>query len=229
MPTAPSQPQAPSSQPSSPSSPTPPSRPTEWNPATQGIPKFVTHQYLDLDSIGRISRFRSGEGHSYTDDFERCRSMKHYFDPRTAGIASSIRVYSPVTGTVAEARPEWTGTQVRITPTEYPAFQIILFHVNVSIPLDTGTPLVAGQQIGYHVGSQTMSDVAVGVGTAAGFQLVSWFEVLIDTALEPYRARGISAASDVIISRPDRDSQPLSCSGEQFGDKGTIPNWVNLR
>jgi hypothetical protein len=57
-------------------------RPNEWDPAAQGLPHFVTSQYLDLDAIYRISRFRSGEGHTYVDQFESCRSMKHYFDPR---------------------------------------------------------------------------------------------------------------------------------------------------
>ena len=204
-------------------------QPTVWDPAVQGIPRFVTRQYLDLDAIRRISRFRSGEGHSYTDSFEQCRSMKHYFDPRSPNESASIRVYSPVDGTVTDVIQEWAGAQIRITPTEYPAFQIILFHVNVTIPLAIDTRVTAGQQLGTHIGSQTMSDVAVGVGTPGGFQLVSWFEVLNEAALDAYRQRGLASRSDVIIDRADRDSRPLTCSGEQFDSKGTLENWVNLQ
>ena len=35
-----------------------------------GIPKFVTVDYIELGKIYRISKFRSGEGHYYSDDFE---------------------------------------------------------------------------------------------------------------------------------------------------------------
>jgi hypothetical protein len=95
--------------------------------------------------------------------------MKHYFDPRSPAESGRIRVYAPVDGEIADVRQEWAGMQIRVTPTEYPAFQIILFHVNVTVPLAPGTRVAAGQQIGTHIGSQTMSDVAVGVGTPGGF------------------------------------------------------------
>ena len=36
---------------------------------------------FELDKIDKISKFRSGIGHDYWDDFENCRSMKHYFFP----------------------------------------------------------------------------------------------------------------------------------------------------
>jgi len=215
----------------SPSQPQPPidPRPTTWDPATQGLPHLVTAQYLDLDGIARISRFRSGEGHSYTDAFEQCRSMKHYFEPRVPAASDQIRVYSPVDGTVTRTLEEWAGLQVHITVTEYPAFDIILFHVAPTTTLEVGTPLSAGQPIGRHIGAQTMSDVAVGVRTPHGYQLVSWFDVLDDRVFGAYVARGLTLRSDAIISREDRDARPLACSGEQFADKGTLPNWVVLR
>jgi hypothetical protein len=39
---------------------------------TYGIPKFVNVNYIELEKIHRISRFRSSEGHDYSDDFESC-------------------------------------------------------------------------------------------------------------------------------------------------------------
>ena len=54
-------------------------QPRGWNVDRDGVPKFITHTYIDLSYIREISRFRSGEGHSYTDAVETCRSMKHYF------------------------------------------------------------------------------------------------------------------------------------------------------
>ena len=37
---------------------------------TERIPIFVSSDYIDLSKIYRISRFRSGEGHDNSDDFE---------------------------------------------------------------------------------------------------------------------------------------------------------------
>ena len=58
------------------------------------IPKFVDCDYLDLDKINKISKFRSGMGHDYSDDFESCRSMKHYFNPNVEDY-SLIEIFSP--------------------------------------------------------------------------------------------------------------------------------------
>lgn len=231
IPTAPSTDSSAVAAPAAPATPAPPvaALPTEWDPSVQGLPRFISHQYIDLDGIGRISRFRSGFGHNYSDAFESCRSMKHYFSPRPGVDAGSIRVYSPVDGEVVRVTPEWAGTQIRIRPAAYPAFEIILFHARVTIPLEVGTRLSAGQPLGTHVGSQTSSDVAVGVANPSGWQLVSWFDVLDEAAFDAYRARGVTDSSDVIISRSQRDSQPLNCSGEQFQDEGGIVNWVELR
>ena len=44
-----------------------------------GVPRFVNTNYIDLENIFQISKFRSSAGHDYSDDIERCRSMKHYF------------------------------------------------------------------------------------------------------------------------------------------------------
>lgn len=44
--------------------------------------KFITTDYIELDKIDRVSKFRSGIGHDYRDDAESCRSMKHYFSYR---------------------------------------------------------------------------------------------------------------------------------------------------
>ena len=52
--------------------------------AMLGPPRIVTASYIDLSKIERISRFRSTVGHSYTDGSETCRSMKHYFQPRSS-------------------------------------------------------------------------------------------------------------------------------------------------
>ena len=55
-----------------------------------GIPQFVSTNVMDLVNISQISKFRSGAGHDYSDDFESCRSMKHYFIPKNGIIPGML-------------------------------------------------------------------------------------------------------------------------------------------
>ncbi|MFQ5356513.1 MAG: hypothetical protein ACE5DY_08545, partial [Mariprofundaceae bacterium] len=50
-----------------------------------GAPQFVSTDFVALtNDINDISMFRSASGHDYSDSFETCRSMKHYFSPPVA-------------------------------------------------------------------------------------------------------------------------------------------------
>lgn len=178
-----------------------------------GIPKFVAVNYIELQKIERISKFRSSFGHDYPDAFESCRNMKHYFNPKS---------------TVSRIFDEWAGTQVQIRSQSYPAFFFIIFHVNLSSPLSVGDTVRYGQQLGMHIGSQTMSDIAAGVNTPTGWKLVSYFDVMTDALFQAYHARGLNARSDVIISKAARDADPLTCNGETFTTTGSLGSWVNL-
>jgi hypothetical protein len=234
-PTMPASPEMPStsSTPQPPSIPTvPPAAPApvRWDLDAQGVPRFIAHDYIDLAGIMRISRFRSGEGHDYSDEVERCRSMKHYFVPRFTSIdASTISVSSPVTGTVIRVRQEWAGIQVEIQASDYSAFSIILFHVNATIPIQEGMPLLAGQRLGTHIGNQTSSDVAIAVDSIQGRRYVSWFQAVTDGLMAGYAARGVLSREAAIISQAERDASPLTCTGEAFSGPGALPNWVHLR
>lgn len=193
-----------------------------------GIPQFVGVDYIKLDNIYQISKFRSGIGHDYSDDFESCRSMKHYFQPKDSIDWSTVKIFSPVNGTVFEIYEEWAGRQIQIKSEEYPAFFFIIFHINLANPLNVGDVVAAGQQLGTHIGSQTMSDIAVKVTTPNGWKLVSYFDVMIDTVFQDYQARGLTSRNDAIISKETRDADPLTCDGEEFTDSGNLENWVIL-
>lgn len=195
---------------------------------SNGIPQFVDADYIELGKIYRISKLRSGIGHDYSDDFEYCRSMKHYFQPKTSVNWSAVKIFSPVSGTVFQVDEGWAGTQVRIRSEEYPAFYFILFHVNLNNSLEIDDQVVAGQELGTHIGSQTMSDIAVGVNTSDGWKLVSYFNVMADSIFQGYQARGLTSRNDVIISQAARDADPLTCEGEDFNNTGNLQNWVIL-
>lgn len=196
---------------------------------TAGTLHFVTTNYIELDKIGRISKFRSLAGHDYHDDFEQCRSMKHYFEPKYSVDWSSIKITSPVKGSVSRIFEEWAGTQVQIQSEKYPKYIFIIFHINLATPLHVGDQITLGQQLGTHIGSQTMSDIAVGVATESGYKLISYFETLTDSLFQLYQLRGVATRNDMIITKEARDADSVKCGGDTFLSSGTIGDWVVLK
>jgi hypothetical protein len=197
-----------------------------------GIPRFVAIDYIESGKIVEISRFRSGEGHDYSDDFESCRSMKHYFLPSNSVDWGSIQIRSPVAGEVTSLEQEQLGvggTQVRIKSTDFPAFYFILFHVQTNGQIAVGNFVSAGQLLGTHVGTQTTSDIAVGVNTPTGWKLISYFNVMTDALFATYQSRGVTARNDLIISKQARDADPLTCDGETFQSPGNLLGWLTIQ
>jgi len=200
-----------------------------WDIDQNGIPEFVTTNYIEIDQIYRISKFRSAVGHDYSDAFEDCRSMKHYFEPRGDVDWSTIKIYSPVSGTITRVENEWAGTKIEVASDDYPAFRFSIFHINLTAARNVGDKLDAGEQLGTHFGSQTMSDIAVIVNdpTHQG-RMVSYFEVINDEVFNEYSSRGVTSREDLIISKTLRDANPLTCSGDTFVTSDTLENWIYL-
>ena len=200
-----------------------------WDIEKSGIPKFVETNYIDLEKIYRISKYRSSVGHDYSDSFEQCRSMKHYFEPRSDADWTTIKVYSPVTGIITRVEQEWAGTKIEIASDEYPAFRFSIFHINTMKVYNVDDKVVAGEQLGTHIGSQTMSDISVMVNdpTRQG-RMVSYFEVITDEIFKEYSDRGVSTREQMIIPKAIRDANPLLCNGETFLTFDTLENWVAL-
>jgi len=191
--------------------------------------RFIAFNYIELDKIERISKFRSGIGHDYSDGIESCRSMKHYFQPKSTIDWSAVKIFSPVSGTIVRIEEEWAGTQLWIRPFTQPEYTIIIFHIALLNSTMLGDTVSAGQQIGFHIGAQTMSDIAVGFTPHDTWQLLSYIQVLTDSLFAHYMAHGIPLRDDLIISKTARDNDPLQCSGEAFGTGGSLENWMNLR
>ncbi len=205
-----------------------------WDIEANGEPLFVTGDVLELQKIARISKLRSGAGHDYSDDFESCRSMKHYFIPKDGVDKLQVKVFSPVDGTVVALTNDWRedsvwkGEVVCIQSKDYPAFYFIVYHIVTS--LDVGDNVVAGQLLGYPADYEntTIADTAVGVIGPDGYRLVSYFQVMNDTLFQNYQARGVSSRDEMVISKEERDADPLTCDGEEFVDEGHLENWVTL-
>jgi hypothetical protein len=200
-----------------------------WDIDKKGIPKFVGVNYIEIEKIYRISKFRSSVGHDYSDSYESCRSMKHYFEPRNNVDWSTVKIFSPVSGIITRAEMEWAGTKLEIVSEEYPAFRFSVFHINTTKSYFVGDTVVAGEQLGTHIGSQTMSDMSVIVNdpTRQG-RMVSYFEVITDDVFNEYSSHGIGSRDDLVITKIIRDANPLSCSGDTFTSTDTLENWVYL-
>ena len=201
-----------------------------------GILQFISTDVIELQKIGKISKFRSGYGHDYSDDFESCRSMKHYFIPREDVEKLSIEIFSPITGTIVGTIDEWTedsvskGTMISIKTDNYPFFYIIIFHIDLIEAFNVGDKVSAGQVLGTppDYDNVTISDIAVGVNTPNGYKLVSYFDVMTDFLFQNYQSRDLNSRDDVIISKDERDANSLTCNGEEFVNGGNLENIITL-
>jgi hypothetical protein len=192
------------------------------------IPRFIRFNYIDLTKIEKISRFRSGIGHTYTDSSESCRSMKHYFVPYTNTSWAEVAIFSPINGTIFDLVPEWAGLKIIIQSTLYPHIKFFIFHVNPFGNLSVGDIVTEGQQIGYHVGEETFSDIAVQCWLTPT-KYLSFFDLIEDSLFDQYHNRGVEGRSDLIISQEDRDNNPLICDETgQFVSTSSLSDWVYL-
>jgi hypothetical protein len=217
---------------------------SEYDMVTKGIPQFVEKNFTQLNKIEKISKFRSGFGHSYTDGNETCRSMKHYFDPFQRFRDNNIvEIYSPVNGIITSVVNDGHGAsiglknkEIQIKSADQPAFIFIFFHCDIiSEAIASGKSVQAGELLGYarlyYEDLQqyaTSFDITVSVNTPAGMRLISYFDVLNDQVFNEYFSRGANSRSDFVITREARDGSPLQCNGETFLDSGVLENWVTL-
>ncbi|GAI87613.1 unnamed protein product [marine sediment metagenome] len=49
-----------------------------------------------------------------------------------------------------------------------------------------------------------------------------------DSLFQDYQARGLNSRDDAIISKEARDTDSLTCDGEEFTDSGNLENYVVL-
>ncbi|MDH4298348.1 MAG: hypothetical protein OEV74_18875 [Cyclobacteriaceae bacterium] len=198
-----------------------------WDIDKQGIPKFVNVNYIELNKISQISKFRSSVGHDYSDNYEQCRSMKHYFQPYGDINWGTVKIYSPISGTITRAEQEWAGTKLEIESSKYPAFRFQIFHINLEQPLEVNDKVTEGDYLGTHISNDTYSDVSVIVNDPAKQgRFVSWFYVITDQVFQEYIERGAITREDFIISKELRDANPLDCNN--FGLDDPLEKWFIL-
>lgn len=206
------------------------------------LPKIAKSNFTELDKFSRMSKIRSGVGHDFsynTPEYDQtrsnCKSMKHYFMP--AGVPKenaayahtphtfqwmSIKFFSPVDGrivgvyhTETEYGPEANFT---VASTEHPGYFFMFFHVAMHPDLKEGSVVQAGQQVGTLGSEEAWGEIAVSAKIGPNdHRLVSFLQVATDDVLQEYTARGVGSSSDVIVTKEQRDSNPLACDNSEAG------------
>ena len=225
--------------------------PTSKTTGTTDVAKFVNTNFIDLDSIERISKFRGGYGHDYSEGSpEECRSMKHYFWAKGGMPGSShspawttVKYYSPVDGKISFLRPGTdsdgqTEYYFTIIPDEQSSYYLSFFHVNLLSEFQKGGSVKEGQHIGYLSDEYVHGEIAVQKGL--GGAPISFFNIITDDLFEEYKKGGAKTREDFIIPKEDRDKKSLNCDpntkeGRFIGvsidglkDSTGLNNWVEL-
>ena len=215
---------------------------TENEGGISALPKVVANDFTNVGGfIEDISYFRSSAGHDYSDSFESCRSMKHYFSPREEERKNSnVPVFSPYAGTIVQLNTEEgknfeddgkTNQRTIVRSSTNPAVLAVIFHVDFdSDGLAAGSTVEAGQQLGYARMERKGSvghdfDIAMHLNTEEGVHYVSYFDLLDDDVFSGYNGFG-NNRSDFIITESQRDADPLSCDGETFTSEGSLSRWI---
>lgn len=216
------------------------------------LPKIAVANFIDLNSIQRISKFRGGYGHDYSlMTGETCRSMKHYFwpkggDPGTSHTPSwmTIGLYAPADGTIERIQisdgSSGKEAQFSLVVDVNKAFKFGFHHVRLEAGIINGSQVKAGQKLGTIGNEQNHGEIAVEIMTPKGRALVSFFEVATDEVLKAYAARGLTNIKNAIHTKEERDAKPLTCDkntqdgrftgGDYSGmtDSAGMANWVEL-
>jgi len=200
------------------------------------IPKIAKFNFAELDKLDRTSKLRSVFGHDFsfnTSEYDpvgmNCRSMKHYMIPvgvprENALYGStphtfewmSIKFFAPADGIIgdvyhSDAHGELE-QQFTIGSTEYPGYYFGFYHVKLDPSLGNGSEVKAGQQIGTLGNEESYAEISVEARVnSREIHLFSFLEVATDEVFKKYIARGVNSVSDVIITKEERDANPIAC------------------
>ena len=206
------------------------------------LPKIASYNFSELDKYSRMSKIRSAVGHDFsynTPEYDAtrssCKSMKHYFIPmgvpkENAAYATaphtfewmSIKFFAPVDGRIIGVYHTETeyGPQANFTvaSSDYPGYFFMYFHVTLDPDLKENSVVKAGQLVGTLGSEEAWGEIAVSIKIGPNdHRLVSFLDVATDEVVEEYKARGFKTASDVIVTKEQRDANPLECDNSEAG------------
>lgn len=224
----------------------------ERQPAPQLVANFV-----DLEKIEKISKYRSCAGHVTVpqDERETKRNMKHYFWVKPQyNKTDTVEIYSPYEGYVSVLRNEpglnlegeiWIIPDRKIFSILPPSgiWSFSVQHINVRKDLRMGSRVKAGEPIGYAAlsekrgnsfdivyGKMSIIPKTIDNWTAPFSDLDSIFNHMSNEVFVQYQKKGVTREK-VIVSKEERDNNPCvyKDEGPYFEDDGNSSNWVVLK
>jgi hypothetical protein len=202
------------------------------------IPKIASFNFSELDKFSRMSKLRSGVGHDYSfpsvefdPDGLNCISMKHYFIPKGvpfdgASYATTshtfdwslIKFFAPADGVIQDVEyistPDGEEAQFSIQSSHYPGYYFNFLHLKLLPDLGLGSTVKAGQQIGTLINEENWGEIGVQVRVnSTESYFISFLQVVTGEVFDAYNVRKITSPLDVIVSKEQRDANPLSCGG----------------
>lgn len=195
---------------------------------TYASPPFLVKNFVDLNQIKDITKYRSCQGHLVVPgkSDEPKSNMKHYFGqkPEFDGTEDKIAIYAPFDGYVTSILlpSEDNEGEIFLGKLPLPPFgqwNFIVGHVNVLPTLQSGDKVMVGQLLGY--ASFTKHSNAFDVLYARiklpltiidGYkspyvELDSFFNHVSDGVLAEYATKGLNA-EEMILSKEARSKNP---------------------
>jgi len=201
-------------------------------------PQFIEADFIDLNKVYTISKFRSGIGHSIEDSVEKCVSLRHIYGGGGEEFANaeekwnvikdapaaqdSIDIYAPVSGMIIDRseidleNTEGVGQNVVIRPDRYPGFKVRIDSIFLDDSVKRLGHVDAGQKIGV-VCTRCPAEIFVSYTYLFGVRAVSYISALPDSVFAEYQKRGLQDREDATIPREYRDAHPFEC--EDPGDQ----------
>ena len=103
--------------------------------------------------------------------------------------------------------------QFIIESKEHPEIAISFFHVITKPEIKRGYAVKEGDYLGtISQGNSGEIAVSTNFNKPQEEQLISFFNIISDKVFAEYKARGITNRSELIITKEERDSNPLICN-----------------
>lgn len=192
-------------------------------------PEFVENDWIELNKIANISKYRSTIGHKYES---ADTSNKHYFKPYScfAGTNDNVSVFAPVDASVALIKRESNGKDllhivtVDLKSNKHP-ITFVIFHLNIEASnLEVGQTLQAGQFLGYcDFVNHDSTDIAI-LRTPFFGKTYSWFQLLTPDLMATYENRGVTREKAI-----KTDAQVAESEANGYSFSNSDPNdWITL-
>ena len=224
--------------------------------ASKAAAPEIISNFIDLDKIEKISKYRSCAGHVTVpkDARESKRSMKHYFSVKSEYLGNdTVPIHAPFDGIVATVRVDLAAGlegEIWIVPND--KFAIVppigrwsfsVQHINVRDGLHRGNTVGAGELIGYAAvggGTRNTFDVVYAKGALFPKNIDNWngpfieldsvFNFMSDKVFAEYQEKGLESKNNLIINKEERDKNPCEYKdkGPYFIDQYNLNNWVFL-